>query len=112
MTAGIVSQTILVRKWRSVTVVAFGIWALGLLASPLVSAGKPVLRGEGLRVITDPEQQAEAREMLPRYFRAEVDKATQARLARLMSVRTLADFAKWQQANRKNFLDLIGSLPS
>ncbi len=112
MKAGISPATSRVRKWRSVTVLALGIWALRIFAVPLVSAGKPVLRGEDLRVITDPDQQAEARDMLPRYFRVEVEKATEARLARLKSIHTLADFAKWQQENRKNFLDLIGGLPS
>ncbi|MGD0222138.1 MAG: acetylxylan esterase [Terriglobia bacterium] len=75
-------------------------------ASQIMSAETPLAQAD-LRV-----NQEGMPQMLPAYLEKLTQDATQKRLARLNQIQSEADFRKWQEANRKTFLDLIGGLPA
>ncbi|MGO8789716.1 MAG: acetylxylan esterase [Terriglobia bacterium] len=80
-----------------------------LAFAPQAIAGEAQLTQVDLRVNQDT---SEMRQMLPAYFEKLVQEATQQRLARFNQIQNESDFRRWQEANRRTFLELIGGLPS
>jgi len=83
---------------------------IGVVAyGPEVVRAQAPLAQADLRVIQDP---SETRQMLPAFLNKLAQDATGKRLGRFNQILTEADFHRWQDGNRRKFLELIGGLPT
>lgn len=69
------------------------------------------LPAEDLQVIRGTALEEDYQDMLFNFLLRQAAGDTEKRLARLESIQSKADFKNWQEANRNQFLKLIGGLP-
>jgi cephalosporin-C deacetylase-like acetyl esterase len=85
---------------------------IGLVpAFAAVLAAQDRLKPEDLQVIQGTARENEYQEMLMKYLLKQAAAETGKRLARLEALQSEADIRKWSEANRREFLELIGGLP-
>ena len=86
------------------------VWALLLGSEPYLLA-QTIPRNEDLRVLRGIAIESQYHEMLYSSLLKQAAEQSAKRLARLEAIQSQADFTKWQDVNRHEFLRLIGDLP-
>jgi len=86
------------------------VWALLLGSEPCLLA-QTIPRNEDLRVLRGTAIESQYHEMLYSSLLKQAAEQSAKRLARLEAIQSQADFTKWQDVNRHEFLRLIGDLP-
>ena len=86
------------------------VWALLVGSEPYLLA-QTIPRNEDLRVLRGIAIESQYHEMLYSSLLKQAAEQSAKRLARLEAIQSQADFTKWQDVNRHEFLRLIGDLP-
>ena len=107
---GIISPLITQCRMKPILLLLLACFSI-TLASAEAPPAPEQLKADDLRVIQGTDRESNYHEMLFNFLLHQAAGETEKRLARLRTIQSEADFKKWQEDNRKTFLELIGGLP-